>query len=135
MPCRSARRRLTPRDLAELDSSVAALRRRAAGDTALLGEESVPVPSFVSSVCFSRQVKCLFGGGDDSLYPYHDRSLLRSGKNVNGGMRHQIGLGVLCVPRPDVTDGAGGQVEPGSSNLLPRMYRPRATVKLATSEI
>ena len=48
-------------------------------------------------------------------------------------MRHPIGLGVPCVPRPDVTDGAGGQGESGSSNLLPGIYRPRLTVKLAAS--
>ena len=51
--------------------------------------------------------------------------------------RYRGGLGscVHGVPRHDVTDGAGRQVGSGNSNLLPGMYRPRATIKWATSEI
>ena len=46
------------------------------------------------------------------------------------------GWGVVAgVPRHDVNDEAGRQFGSGSSNLLPGMYRPRATVELATSEI
>ena len=44
------------------------------------------------------------------------------------------GSSILCR-FTGAADGTVGQINSGSSNLLPGMYRLRATIKLATSEI
>ena len=86
------------------------------------------------TVFFSRLVKWHLGSGGVSLFPYRDRAFLRS-KKAKMAVSWRVGELLRGVPRHDVNDEAGRQFGSGSSNLLPGMYRPRATVELATSEI
>ena len=86
------------------------------------------------TVFFSRLVKWHLGSGGVSLFPYRDRAFLRS-KKAKMAVSWRVGELLRGVPRHDVNDGAGRQFGSGSSHLLPGMYRPRATVELATSEI
>ena len=93
-----------------------------------------PFRNLGSTVFFSRLVKWHSGSGGVSLFPYRDQAFLRC-KKAKMAVSWRVGELLRGVPRHDVNDEAGRQFGSGSSNLLPGMYRPRATVELATSEI